>query len=149
MQNKIQIHCRVLSLQGCRSCQKPAPVWASHRVTNSFRHPPALSWVFHRLQVDPCFPIDLECLLLLLIHQPCCLQSSFLHVLTPAASAQGFLSLFLNPLSQRGSHHCWWAQHWVRLGAALALTDVDEASGSFSQKTFPCPYVYHNPAMQT
>jgi len=27
-----------------RSCQEPAPWWASHGVTASFRHPPALVW---------------------------------------------------------------------------------------------------------
>ena len=29
---------------GHRSCQEPAPAWASHRVTASFGHPPALAW---------------------------------------------------------------------------------------------------------
>lgn len=38
---------RLLSPQGQRPCQEPAPAWASHRVTKSqlfFKHPPALMW---------------------------------------------------------------------------------------------------------
>jgi len=33
-----------LSPQVQRSCQEPVSVWASHRVTASFKHPPALVW---------------------------------------------------------------------------------------------------------
>jgi len=34
----------LLSPQGHRSCQEPAPAQAAHGVTASFRHPPALAW---------------------------------------------------------------------------------------------------------
>jgi len=45
----------------CRSWQKPSPAWAPHRVTASFRHPPALAWgPLHRLQVDICSTVDLH-----------------------------------------------------------------------------------------
>jgi len=41
----------LLSPQVRRSWQEPTPEWASHRVTASFRHPPAPAWgLFHGLQ---------------------------------------------------------------------------------------------------
>jgi len=44
-----------------RSWQEPAPSHAPHRVTASFRHPPALEWgPFHGLQVDICSTVDLH-----------------------------------------------------------------------------------------
>ena len=43
------LQCGLLSPQIHRSCQEPAPAWASHRVTASFRHPPAPVW-------GPLFP---------------------------------------------------------------------------------------------
>jgi len=44
-----------------RSWQDPAPVWAHHGVTASFRHPPAPAWgPFHELQVDLCSTVDLH-----------------------------------------------------------------------------------------
>ncbi|KAK4831212.1 hypothetical protein QYF61_016049 [Mycteria americana] len=51
----------VLSPQVHRSCQEPAPAWASHRVTASFRHIHLL-WcgVLHRLRVDICSTINLH-----------------------------------------------------------------------------------------
>jgi len=51
----------LLSPQVHRSWQEPAPAWAPHRVTASFRHPPALAWgPFHRLQVEICSTVDLH-----------------------------------------------------------------------------------------
>jgi len=44
-----------------RSWQEPAPARGPHRVTASFRHPPALEWgPFHGLQVDICSTVDLH-----------------------------------------------------------------------------------------
>jgi len=44
-----------------RSWQEPAPAQAPHRVTASFRHPPALVWgPFHGLQVGICSTVDLH-----------------------------------------------------------------------------------------
>jgi len=44
-----------------RSWQDPAPVWAPHRVTASFKHPPAPAWgPFHGLQVEICSTVDLH-----------------------------------------------------------------------------------------
>jgi len=44
-----------------RSWQEPAPSWAFHRVTSSFRHPPAPAWgPFYGLQVDICSTVDLH-----------------------------------------------------------------------------------------
>jgi len=44
-----------------KSWQEPAPVWAPHGVTASFRHPSALAWgPFHGLQVDICSTVDLH-----------------------------------------------------------------------------------------
>jgi len=46
-----------------RSWQEPAPAWAPHGVTASFRHPPAPVWgPFHGLQVDICSTVDLHAL---------------------------------------------------------------------------------------
>jgi len=51
----------LLSLWVHRSCQEPAPAQAPHRVTASFRHPPALVWdPIHRLEVDICSTVDLH-----------------------------------------------------------------------------------------
>ena len=38
------LQCGLLSPQIRRSCQEPAPARASHGVTASFEHPPALAW---------------------------------------------------------------------------------------------------------
>jgi len=44
-----------------RSWQEPAPAQAPHRVTASFRHPPAPAWgPFHGLQVGICSTVDLH-----------------------------------------------------------------------------------------
>ena len=44
-----------------RSWQEPAPEWASHGVTASFRHSPAPVWgPFHGLQVNICCTVDLH-----------------------------------------------------------------------------------------
>ena len=48
--------CELLSPWGHRSCQDPAPAWASHRITAPFR----LCGVLHRLQLDLCSPMDLH-----------------------------------------------------------------------------------------
>ena len=51
----------LLSSRGHRSCQEPAPVWPSHVVTASFRHPHAPAWgPFHGLQVEFCSTVDLR-----------------------------------------------------------------------------------------
>jgi len=51
----------LLSLWVRRSWQEPAPAWAPHGVTASFRHPPAPAWgPFHRLQVEICSTMDLH-----------------------------------------------------------------------------------------
>jgi len=53
--------CGLLSPRVRRSWQEPAPTWAPHRVTASFRHPPSPAWgLFHRLQVDICSTMDLH-----------------------------------------------------------------------------------------
>jgi len=45
----------LLSTRVHRSWKDPAPVWAPHRVTASFGHPPAPAWgPFHGLQVEIC-----------------------------------------------------------------------------------------------
>jgi len=104
----------LLSPQVHRSWQEPAPAWAAHRVTASFRHPPALAWgPFHGLQVGICSTMDLHVLQgdnlphhglhhelqgisaqasgappPLLLHRPRCLQSCFspiISLLSPAA----------------------------------------------------------------
>ena len=51
----------------------------------------------------------------------------------------GVFSAFLTTLSQRHYHRCWWAQPCPAVGpfwsqVALALSVMEEASGSFSQK---------------
>jgi len=57
--NLLQHPC--LSPWVCTSWQDPAPAQAPHRVTASFRHPPALSWgPFHRLQVEIFSTVDLH-----------------------------------------------------------------------------------------
>jgi len=51
----------LLSPRVHRSWQEPAPAWAPHGVTASFRHPPAPVWGhFHGLQVDICSTVDLH-----------------------------------------------------------------------------------------
>jgi len=51
----------LLSPQVRRSWQEPAAARAPHRVTASFRHPPALAWgPFHGLQMDICSTMDLH-----------------------------------------------------------------------------------------
>ena len=51
----------LLSLWGHRSCQEPAPVQASHRVTASFGHIHLLRHgILHGLQVDICSTINLH-----------------------------------------------------------------------------------------
>jgi len=51
----------LLSPRVCRSWQEPAPEWAAHRVTASFRHKCALAWgPFHGLQLDICSTVDLH-----------------------------------------------------------------------------------------
>jgi len=53
------LQCGLLSLWVHRSWQEPAPAQASHRVTASFRHPPAVVWgPFHGLQVEICSTMD-------------------------------------------------------------------------------------------
>jgi len=72
-------------------------------------------------------------------HPPSCLtvvSAEFAHP-APAAKLRRFFS-FLNVLSQRFYHRCW-ARPWPAAGLswsrlALALSDMVEASGSFSQK---------------
>jgi len=55
------LQCELLSPQVHRSCQEPAPARAPHRVTASFRHPPAPAWgPFHGLQVEICSTMDLH-----------------------------------------------------------------------------------------
>jgi len=55
--------CELLSPQGHRSWQEPAPARAPHWVTASFRHPPALVWgPFDGLQVEICSTVDLHIL---------------------------------------------------------------------------------------
>jgi len=50
----------LFSPQVCRSWQEPAPAWAPHGVTASFRHSPAPAWgPFYWLQVDICSTVDL------------------------------------------------------------------------------------------
>jgi len=52
---------RFLSPRVHRSCQEPASARAPHRVTASFRHPPALAWgLFHGLQVDIWSTVNLH-----------------------------------------------------------------------------------------
>lgn len=91
------------SLQRHRSCKEPALVWACHRVTASFGDPLLQCGVLHRLQVDVCSSVNryghmsgtaaspraaleslLWCLeqLLLLLHQPWCLQSCLSHIVS-------------------------------------------------------------------
>jgi len=99
----------LLSPRVCRSWQEPATVRAPHRITASFRHPPAPVWgSFHGLQVEICSTVDLrglqrdnlphhglhhelqgktllrclEHLLPLLLHWPWCLQSCFFHIVS-------------------------------------------------------------------
>jgi len=51
----------LLSPRVRRSWQEPAPAWAPHGATASFRHPPAPAWgPFHGLQVDICSTMDLH-----------------------------------------------------------------------------------------
>jgi len=51
----------LLSSWVCRSWQEPAPAQGTHGVTASFGHPPAPAWgLFHRLQVQVCFTVDLH-----------------------------------------------------------------------------------------
>jgi len=51
----------LLSPRVCRSWHPPAPAWAPHGVTASFRHPPAPAWgPFHGLQVEICSTVDLH-----------------------------------------------------------------------------------------
>jgi len=85
----------------------------------------------------------LEHLLPLLLHWPWCLQScasQIFSLLSPAAIALVQLfPPFLNKLSQRRYHCCWGAQPWPAAGPswswlALALSDIEEASSSFTQK---------------
>lgn len=47
-----------LSPWGHRSCQQPALGWALHKVTTSFRHPPAQRGALHRLQVNICSTVN-------------------------------------------------------------------------------------------
>ena len=115
---------------GCRG--QPASPWSSPRAAGE-----SLLW-------------HLEHLLPLLLHWPWCLQSCFSHIislLSPAevAVVQGFFP-FLNMLSQRRYHRRWWAQPWPAVGSswsqlALALSDIGEASSSFSQPRKPNTWV--------
>jgi len=51
----------LLSPRVRRSWREPAPARTPHRVTASFRHPPAPVWgLFHRLQVDIYSTMDLH-----------------------------------------------------------------------------------------
>ena len=127
-----------------RSCQVPAPAWVLHRVTASFGHTPALSWgpswatggyLLHcgppwAAEGQPASPWSspwaaeesllwcLERLLPLLLHWPWCLQSCFFHVfsLLPQLLLHGSFFVFLNVLSKKCYHLCWWAQPWPAAG---------------------------------
>jgi len=55
------LRCKLLSPWVFRSWQQPTLARASHRVTDSFRHPLALAWgPFHGLQVEICSTMDLH-----------------------------------------------------------------------------------------
>ena len=61
------------------------------------------------------------------------------HILTPLSPCRFFFP-FLNIFSQRHYHCCWLARPWPAAGPSwswlvLALFDIGEASGSFSQKS--------------
>ena len=160
----------LLSPWGHRSCQEPAPARASHGVTASFGHPPALVWgppwaaggyLLHRgppwaaggqpaspwsspgaageslcsgawSTSSPSFFTDLGvCRVVFLTYSN---SSLWLQLLFCSN-----FSPFLNMLSQRHYHRCWWARPWPAAGPswsrlALALSDMGEASSSFSQK---------------
>lgn len=115
---------------GPKVCQEPGPARVSHRVADSFRHPPALVGV----------PPQARSGSLLCPWPPCAAGAPLSHhvfnsgcrgisVLVPGAPplpppAQLFLVYVLTPLSA--------ALFWRLL--ALAPWDTGEASGSFSHK---------------
>jgi len=116
------IQCVLLSPRVHRSWQEPAPARASHGVTASFGHPPALAWGpswaagGYLLYRGPPWAAEgqpaslwssswaaaesllwhLDHVLPLLLHGPWCLQSCCSHIvslLLPTAVAQGFFPL--------------------------------------------------------